>query len=296
MNSKPLRLLIVDDLEDWRFSVKLQFESREDIVLAEAGSGEAAVEKVRDEDYDLVLLDLKMPSGTEGLDVLSEIKRLKPGVQVIMMSAYGDIPKAVDAMRRGAIDFVTKDKDFYDVIKFKADLFMRTAHLVADRELLIRLKFKEALESQDSQQKGKALEDLLASLLASIDGFIEVGRNVTTATEEIDLVFRNGSQDREWHKESEIIVVECTNWKSQRVGKNEFVLFASKLQNRFGRCKLGFLVCTETFAETIDAETLRYSKTGPLIVPVDGEQLRQLVESRNRSHLLRTLVDRAMLS
>lgn len=294
MTGKPLRLLIVDDLEKWRYSIKLQFEGREDIALSEAGSGEGAVELVRAEDFDLILLDLKMPSGTEGLDALSEIKRLRPQSHVMMMSAYGDIPKAIDAIHRGAIDFITKDEDFYDVLKFKTDSFIRTAHLIADRELLIRAKFAEAFEGTDAQKRGKALEELLASLLASIDGFIEIGRNINTLTEEIDLVFRNVSRDAAWLKEGDIIIVECKNWRSQRVGKNEFVLFADKIHNRYGRCRLGFLVCTDKFAETLDKEMLRYAKTSLLIVPIGGEQLRYLVEAQNRSQLLRELVDQAI--
>lgn len=296
MSGKPLRLLIVDDLENWRYSVRLQFEGREDIVLTEAGGGEEAVALVQAEDYDLILLDMKMPSGTEGLDALSEIKRLRPHSQVIMMSAYGDIPKAVDAIRRGAIDFVTKDEDFYDVIKFKINSFIRTAHLIADRELLIRAKFAEAVESMDAQKRGKALEELLASLLASIDGFIEIGRNVNTVTEEIDIVFRNVSRDAAWQKEGDIIVVECKNWRSQRVGKNEFVLFADKIHNRYGRCRLGFLVCTEKFAETLEKEMMRYSKTDLLVVSINGEQLKHLVEAQNRSQVLRGFVDQAIFS
>jgi hypothetical protein len=105
----------------------------------------------------------------------------------------------------------------------------------------------------------------------------------------------NESRNPSWQKESEIILVECKNWKSQRVGKNEFVLFKEKIENRYGRCKLGFLVCTTDFAETIEREMLRSSKTDLLVVPINGEDLRQLVESKNRSQLLRSFVDKTLL-
>jgi DNA-binding NarL/FixJ family response regulator len=295
VESRILRLLIVDDSEGWRVYLKSLFEERTDIVITEAISGGEAVEKMKAEDYDLVLLDMRMPSGTEGFDALSEMKQLKPQTQVIMVSAYGDIPKAVESMKRGALDFVPKESDLEEVITFKVNEFIRTMHLISDRELLIRAKYAEARRSRNVQKKGKALEDLLAALLASIEGFIEIGRNVNTATEEIDLVFRNGSRDPSWQKESEIILVECKNWKSQRVGKNEFVLFKEKIENRYGRCRLGFLVCTADFTETIDKEMLRSSKTDLLIVPINGDGLHQLVESKNRSQLLRSFVDRALL-
>lgn len=135
------------------------------------------------------------------------------------------------------------------MIIFKVNEFIRTAHLITDRELLIGTKYEEVQQFEYAQKKGKALENLL----------------------------------------------ECKNWKSQRVGKNAFVLFKEKIENRYGRCKLGFLVCTTNFAETIEREMLRSSKTDLLVVPINGDDLRQLVESKNRSQLLRSFVDRTLL-
>lgn len=296
MASRVLRLLIVDDDEAWRYVLNQLFEGRPDIVIAQAISGAEAIEKVHTDDYDLVLLDMRMPSGTEGLDVLSEIKKLKPQTQVLMMSAYGDVPKTVEAMKRGALGFLAKEADFKDIIIFEVNEFIRTFHLIADRELLINAKYAEALHNTNSQIKGKALEDLLASLFASIEGFTEIDRNVKTETEEIDLVFRNDSLDPKWQKESQIILVECKNWHSQRVGKNEFGLFQLKIENRFNRCKLGFLVCVEEFAGTVTKEMLRSSKSELLIVPINGEELHQLVEAKDRSKLLRDFVDKSLLT
>jgi len=102
-----LRLLVVDDDEAWRDVLNLLFDGRPDILVAQAVSGTDAIEKVQAGDYDLLLLDMRMPSGTEGLDVLLEIKKLKPQTQVVMMSAYGDIPKTVEAMRRGAARLIS---------------------------------------------------------------------------------------------------------------------------------------------------------------------------------------------
>ena len=297
MTNRKLQLLIVDDDAGFREVLQDIFAEREDIYLTQADSGSDALEKVQTADFDLVLLDMRMPSGTEGLDALHEIKKLKPQIEVIMVTGYGDIETAVEAMKRGAKDFVPKSpKDFKDRITFKVNDFIRTAHLIADRELLIQAKYQETLTLTNSQAKGKVLEELVSALLESVGGFIEIGRDVNTATEEIDLVFRNDSREPAWHKESQIILVECKNWHSQRVGKNEFVLFKEKMENRAGRCKLGFLVCTEDFAVTVEKEMLRSSKFDSLVVPINGAQLRELVEAgRERSQRLRELVDRALL-
>ncbi|MGH9844668.1 MAG: YraN family protein [Blastocatellia bacterium] len=295
MGAKKLRLLIVDDLETWRFTLKEILADREDIHIAEAGSGEEAVAKVQAEDYDLVLLDMRMPSGTEGLDALVEIKRVKSQTQVIIVSAYGDIPKAVEAMKRGAFDFLPKEENLKEQIVFRVEEFIRRTQLIEDRERLIQAKYEEAGRAKSKQKKGKALEDLIAALFASVEGFSVIDRNVYTATEEIDLVIRNSSREPVWRRESEIILVECKNWRSQRVGKNEFVVFKEKIENRAGRCKLGFLICTERFAETVEKEMLRSSKSNLLIVPIDGDDLRKLVEAKNRSEILRSFVDCALL-
>ena len=124
MANRTLRFLIVDDDEGWRAALKLIFMKREDIRITEAISGPDAVEKIQAEDYDLVLLDMRMPSGTEGLDALAEIKKIKPQTQVIMISAYSDIPRTVEAMKRGVLDFVPKEADFKDVITFKVNEFI----------------------------------------------------------------------------------------------------------------------------------------------------------------------------
>jgi len=173
------------------------------------------------------------------------------------------------------------------------DKRIKAAH--SKRESLIREKYHEAIDEEDTHKKGRALEELLAALIASIEGFIESGRDVHTETEEIDIIFRNESRDPFWEKQGAMILVECKNWKSQRVGKNEFVVFREKMRNRVSQCRLGFLVCTEEFADTVDKEMLRGSSGNLLVVPINGERLRELVESSDRNALLKRFTTDASL-
>ena len=69
-----------------------------------------------------------------------------------------------------------------------------------------------------------------------------------------------------------------------------------KLENRGGHCTLGFLICTERFAETLHLEALRDSKDRLRVVPIDGDDLRRLVEAAEREVALRELVERAVLT
>ncbi len=104
-------ILIVDDEPDMLALLKRSLEPELACQVDTAASGEAAVEMIRSADYDLVLTDIKMP-GISGLDVLEQIKSEKgEDITMVMMTAYGHIEMAVEAMKRGAYDFITKPFD-----------------------------------------------------------------------------------------------------------------------------------------------------------------------------------------
>jgi hypothetical protein len=137
---------------------------------------------------------------------------------------------------------------------------------------------------------------LLAVVFTSIPGFTVSERDYHTATEEIDLVLRNASDDPFWRGLGSLILVEAKNWQAQRVGKNEYAQFYRKLENRGGHCTLGFLIGAERFAKTFHQERLRDSKFPLRVAPIDGEDLRRLVEAEDRSAVLRSFVERALLT
>jgi len=157
-----------------------------------------------------------------------------------------------------------------------------------DFEQKIQEKLVEALTITDSNEKGKALEELLVLIFSTLDGFIPSHR-IRTETEEIDISVRNESKDSFWSKFTPFILIECKNW-STNCGKNEFVIFQNKLTNRFGLSRLGFLVSLNGFRNTVTKEMLRGSKTEFLIVPVDGNRLKELIKSKERSDLLKSFV------
>jgi HEAT repeat protein len=171
-----------------------------------------------------------------------------------------------------------------------------TAQARLESEMQIATKYQEVLHATNAGQKGKALEELLAALFATIPGFTVSERNYHTATEELDLVLRNASADPFWRGWGSLILVEAKHWHAQRVGKNEYVQFYRKLETRGGHCQLGFLICTERFAETLHREALRDSKDRLRVVPIDGADLRRLVEAADRDAVLRALVERTVLT
>jgi len=90
---------------------------------------------------------------------------------------------------------------------------------------------------------------------------------------------------------------DSTDSRSQTpIGQSEDAQFYRKIENRGGHGTLGFLICTEKFAETLEKERLHDRKNGLRVVPIDGEDLRRLVEATERGTVLRGFVERAVLT
>src|SRR5262245_41651540 len=107
----PCRILVVDDEVNLRAVLKGLLE-RDGYSVDEASDGKAGLEKTRERAYAAVITDLKMPE-MDGAQLLAALKAEQPEVPVVLLTAHGSVQNAVDAMRRGAFDFLTKpfDKD-----------------------------------------------------------------------------------------------------------------------------------------------------------------------------------------
>ena len=124
-------LLIVDDEPDMLTLLKRSLEPDLGCQVDTASSGEAALEMLRATDYDLVLADIKMP-GISGLEVLEQVKADRgEEVTVVMMTAYGHIEMAVEAMKRGAYDFVTKPFD-HDALVMRLEKAFERSRLLKE--------------------------------------------------------------------------------------------------------------------------------------------------------------------
>jgi len=108
------KVLIVDDEKSIRDSLE-KLLSYEDYAVMTAPEGRSAIETVRDEIVDIVLLDIKMP-GMDGIEVLEELKRIDQHLPVIIISGHGNIETAVRATKLGAYDFIEKPVDLDRVL------------------------------------------------------------------------------------------------------------------------------------------------------------------------------------
>lgn len=147
------RILIVDDEDDFREIVK-DILSGEDFETVGASNGFDAIEIFRNTPCDLVLLDLKMPT-MDGIETMQQLKKTAPYVPVIILTAFGDIPAAVEAVKKGAYDFIAKPPEFdklIAVVKKAAEMQeIRRKHVpvLSGRETEILKWLKDGKSSYD---------------------------------------------------------------------------------------------------------------------------------------------------
>lgn len=150
-------ILIVED-EDAirRVLVKILSEENTSYTIDEAENGLIALEKIKSNDYDLILSDIKMPKA-DGVEVLEFSKKIKPEIPVVMISGHGDLDTAVETMRMGAFDYISKPPDL--------NRLLHTVRIALDRKDLIvenkRLK-KKISKSYEMIGESKQILDIKA--------------------------------------------------------------------------------------------------------------------------------------
>ncbi len=130
-------LIIEDEAAIRRVLVKILSEENNSYQVTEAEDGLAGIELIKKDDFDLVLCDIKMPK-MDGVEVLEAIKKIKPETPIVMISGHGDLDTAVNTMRLGAFDYISKPPDL--------NRLLNTVRIALDRKELVventRLKKK----------------------------------------------------------------------------------------------------------------------------------------------------------
>ncbi|WP_027399398.1 sigma-54-dependent transcriptional regulator [Anaerovorax odorimutans] len=173
--SKQLKILIVDDEQDY-CDVMSMILSGEGYIVDSCNNGQEALKKLETGNFDLVLTDLMMPK-MDGNQLLTEIKSLYKDMEVIMMTAYGTIEKAVAAMKQGAYTYVTKGEN--------------PEQLLAEIKRLKDVKALKA-ENQRLRQKLNTTDYLLESKNSDFQNLIEITQKAADSSANILILGESG--------------------------------------------------------------------------------------------------------
>ena len=134
------KVLIIDDEKSIRNTLRdiLAYEKFE---VDEAADGAEGVKKAQTMDYDVVLCDIKMPK-TDGMEVLAKIHEAKPDLPVVMITGHGTVDTAVEALKKGAYDFISKPPDLNRLLVTVRNALDRTT-LVTETKSLKKKIFKK---------------------------------------------------------------------------------------------------------------------------------------------------------
>ena len=183
-----LRILVADDHEVVRKGlVKVLAEILQPIKVDEANNGQEVLSKVLKGEYDLVVLDIKMP-GKSGLDVLKEIKQHKPQLPVLILSMHPEEQFAIRAMRAGASGYLTKE--------CAGDELVLAVRKALKGERYISSALAEILAGELTIDSGKPLHEILSDREYQVMLMIASGKPVGAIAKELRLSVKTVSSYR----------------------------------------------------------------------------------------------------
>ncbi len=154
-----ISVLIIDDEEAQRESIS-GFLKRRNYIVSTAEDGENGVEVVRNNVVDIVLTDFRMP-GLNGLEVLRKIKEINPEIDVVVITAYGSVQDAVDIMKSGAYDYLTKPIDL-DELENLLNRLQEKRGLQSENKLL-KQQLQEKFKFDSIISRSKEMEEVLST-------------------------------------------------------------------------------------------------------------------------------------
>ena len=156
---EPTKILVVDDEAPLREMLKRGLSQMGGFSVDVAQDGLEAIQKVEKEVFDLVLTDMKMPE-MDGIELLKMIKGTRPEVMVILMTAHGSIETAVEAMKIGANDYITKPIDLNELLIHISKTQKESLLLKENR--LLRMEVRKKFEFNNIIGKSKKMQEVFA--------------------------------------------------------------------------------------------------------------------------------------
>lgn len=183
-----IRVLVVDDHAVVRRGVvQIVAEAPDMRCTGEAGTGREALQLARENDYDVVVLDIRLPDGS-GLDILKQLHALKPGMPVLMLSMYPEQQYATRAFKAGAAGYLTKDGVPGELIE--------ALRKVARGERYVSQSLAEALTAQLGSHAGQEPHETLSDREEQVMRLLAAGKTVTQIAQELSLSVKTVSTYR----------------------------------------------------------------------------------------------------
>ncbi len=267
MNNK---ILIVDDETDMLSLLERIITSRKNYGVLKAATGLQALEVLSANDVDIVLTDLKMP-GMDGLELLLKIKERWPDMTTIIMTACGTIENAVEAIKKGAYDYITKPFQYDDLLLLIDRSLERVCLLDEKRYLQSELRGRSGFNEfiGNSQEMLKVYERIRSIAATTVSVLItgESGTGKELAARAIHFESKR--------RERRFIAVNCGGLP-ETILESEFFGYTKGAFTSAVRDKRGLL-------EEADGGTLFLDEVGDLSLPIQVKLLRVLQEGEFRS-------------
>ncbi|MGZ3614683.1 MAG: sigma-54-dependent transcriptional regulator [Thermodesulfobacteriota bacterium] len=154
-----MKILVVDDEAPVRDMIRKGLSQMGGYDVEVAQNGVEAVEKVEKDVFDLVLTDLKMPE-MDGLELLKTIKGTRPEIMVILLTAFGSIETAVEAMKIGANDYITKPIDLNELLLHVSKA--QKENLLIKENRLLRMEVRKKFEFNNIIGKSKKMQEIFS--------------------------------------------------------------------------------------------------------------------------------------
>jgi len=258
------RILVVEDEQDMLLGLrKILSKQGHNVDIAETGS--TGVKKVEKSFFDIVITDLKMP-GVDGMEVLRKVKEIHSDTMVIVITGYGTVESAVEAMKLGAYDYITKP---FDAERIKVVVRKALKQIaLANENIYLKQKIKEAKDFQNIIGKSRKMQELfkVVDKVACTDATVLILGESGTGKELIARYIHYNSP----RKDKVFVPVNC--------GALTETLLESEL---FGHEKGSFTGAISTkrgLMEIASGGTFFFDEIGDVSPPIQGKLLRVLQE------------------
>lgn len=256
-------LIIEDEAAIRRVLGKILSEESDTYIVEEAEDGQMGFEKVKNDDYDLVLCDIKMPK-MDGVEVLEAIKKIKPEIPVVMISGHGDLETAINTMRLGAFDYISKPPDLNRLLNTVRNALDRTV-LVAENKML-KKKVSKNYEMVGESEGINHIKDIIEKVAPTDARVLITGPNGTGKE-----VVAHWLHEKSERSTAPFIEVNCAAIPSELIESELFGhvkgAFTSAVKDRAGKF------------EAADKGTIFLDEIGDMSLPAQAKVLRALQEN-----------------